>query len=228
MSVTFKCWRCGNTVKLDEDQNERVYCEECQGLVRDEHKDLIRRYADLKRAVMVETAVRKMERAGMYMQDYYDIAKTIKVEIDAKEDRFLSADEIIAAMVLQSYNIEYEANKRIGSYAVDFFLPDMHVCLEIDGDRHESKRISDSKRDIEIRQELGAEWEVIRIKTNYLEKDPEKLLDAIDALYAEKKKLRAQNNGIIPEHFSKRERDHYETAAEWKKVSAKRWGSRYY
>ena len=102
----------------------------------------------------------------------------------------------------------------------------MFVCLEIDGGYHETKRISDSKRDIEIRKLLGDEWEIIRIKTNYLEKDPEKLLDAIDALYAEKKKLRKQNNGIIPEHFSKRERDHYESATEWKKVSAKQWGQR--
>lgn len=213
---------------FDEEPRERVFCPECKSLALAEHKDLVRRYAELKRQVMIATAVRKMERAGMYMHEYLGIARTISVEIDANEDKFLSADEIVAAMVLQSYGIDYEPNKRVGDYVVDFYIPEMHVCLEIDGDRHETSTIRDSRRDIVIRDELGPEWEVIRIKTNYLERDPEKLVEAIEALYAEKKKLRAANGGIIPEHFSRRERDHYSALTEWKKVSRKQQGPRRY
>ena len=50
----------------------------------------------------------------------------------------------------------------------------------------------------------------------------------LEALYAEKKKLRAANGGIIPEHFSRRERDHYSVLTEWKKVSRKQQGPRRY
>ena len=210
MPELYTCWRCGNSVELSEEPQTRVYCESCKQLVRDEHKKMVRQYADLKRKIMVETAVRKMERAGVYMYEYLDIAKNIKVEVDANEDVFLSADEIIAAMVLQSYNIEYEANKKIGTYTVDFYIPELTVILEIDGVQHETNRINDSKRDIALRNILGPEWEVIRIKTNYLEKNPERLPDAIDALYAEKKKLRAKNNGILPEVYSKRQKAYYE------------------
>lgn len=227
MLITFECWRCGKPVEYDGEPKERVYCEECKPLVLAEHKDLVRQYADLKRRVMIDTALRKMERAGMYMHEYLDIAKTIKVEIDANEDKFLSADEIIAAMVLQSYDVPYEANWRVAGYVVDFFLPTMFVCLEIDGDRHEMNAIYDSKRDVEIRNELGLKWEVVRIKTNYLEKNPERLIEAIEGIYKEKKKLRKQNNGIIPEYFSRRERDHYAALNKWKKVSAERWDERY-
>lgn len=227
MLNSFECWRCGKTVECEGEPRARVYCEECRPKALAEHKALVREYAELKRRVMIDTALRKMERAGMYMHEYLEIAKTIKVEIDANEDKFLSADEIVAAMVLQSYNVDYEANKAVGRYVVDFYIPDMHVCLEIDGDRHEANTISDSKRDIEIREILGPEWEIVRIKTNYLAKNPERLVDAIEALYAEKKKLRAQNGGIIPEHFSRRERDYYASIGRWKKVSGKRWDTRY-
>lgn len=223
----FTCWRCGESVEYDYKPKERVYCEGCKPLVLAEHKELVRQYADLKRQVMIDTAIRKMERAGLYMDKYLDIAKSIKVEIDAKEDKFLSADEIVAAMVLQVNGIEYEANKRVANYTVDFYIPSKKVCLEIDGDRHESNTIYDSKRDIVVRNELGPDWEVVRIKTNYLGQNPERLIKAIDAIYKEKKKLRMQNGGIIPEHFSRREKDLYAALSRWKKVPEKRWNNRY-
>ena len=228
MPFTVNCWRCGREYDAAEEPQLRPYCEECAKAARDEHRALITQYAQIKRKVMMETALRKMERGGVYMYEYIDIAKEIGEEFSKSDDKFLSADEIIAAMILKSYGVEYEANKRISGYIVDFYLPELYVCLEIDGEQHETKRIADSKRDIAIRAALGDKWEIVRIQTGYLEKNPEKLLDAIDAIYAEKKKLRAQNHGIIPEHFSRRERDHYKAAAEWKKVKAKQWGSGYY
>lgn len=219
----YECWRCGAKIQFDDEPHERVYCEGCKKEAIREHNDLVEQYSKLKIRVMVDIAIRKMERAGMYMHEYLDVSKEISGEIDECPSRYLSADEVIAAMVLKSYGIGYEPNKRVGDFVVDFYIPEMCVCLEIDGDRHEMNTIRDSKRDITIRQQLGAQWEIIRIKTNYLEKNPEKLVDAIEAIYEQKKKLRKENNGIIPEYFSRREKDLYASVAQWKKVNAKRW-----
>ena len=156
MPFTVNCWRCGREYDAVEEPQLRPYCEECAKAARVEHRALIAQYAQIKRKVMMETALRKMERGGVYMYEYIDIAKEIGEEFSKSDDKFLSADEIIAAMILKSYGVEYEANKRISGYIVDFYLPEMYVCLEIDGEQHETKHIADSKRDIAIRAALGA------------------------------------------------------------------------
>ena len=50
-----------------------------------------------------------------------------------------------------------------------------------------------------------------------------KLPDAIEAVYAEKKRLRKKYNGIIPEYYSKREQKHYATLTPTKKVRQSRY-----
>lgn len=219
MLNVYKCWRCGKDVQRDVEPQVRVYCDTCKEAAEKEHQDLLQRHAYIRRQVMCDTAILKMEKAGMYMHEYYEIAKDITEEVLTQQDRYLSADEIIAAMVLKSYGVEYEVNKRIGKHVVDFYIPSMCVCLEIDGDRHEMHTIKDSRRDIDLRALLGAEWEIIRIKTNYFEKNPEELVNAIEEIYSHKKKLRKDNNGIIPEYFSRREKDLYKVMQNWQKAS---------
>ena len=68
---------------------------------------------------------------------------------------------------------------KVGRYQVDFLLPELFVVLEIDGERHVHKKAYDTKRDIQLQQMLGDGWDIIRIKTDYLDKDAKKLPDAI-------------------------------------------------
>jgi very-short-patch-repair endonuclease len=186
-----------------------VYCEECRRLDEEEHEALKAENAVIRKKIMFDTAIQKMEFGHVYMHEYCDIAKNLKSRILADTVDFRSADELIAAMVLESYNVQYEANKKIDGNVVDFYIPSMYVCLEIDGDRHKWSMEHDSKRDIKLRNYLGPEWEIIHIPTDSLEKNPERLVDAIEALYKEKKKLRYQNHGILPESFSRREMQYY-------------------
>ena len=219
----FICWRCGRDVECETEPQERVYCRECAEKAKEEKKQLLDAYTEIRKKVMFETALRKMEKAGMYMHEYLEISEEVFRQFNADDIKLMSGDEIIAAMVLRSYLIDYKANYRIGSYVVDFLIPSMHVVLEIDGDRHDLRPDKDNARDINLRAMLGEKWEVIRIGTPYLEMNPEKLPDAIEILYAEKKKLREKNNGIIPEYYSKREKRHYAQIAPKKKVSKTRW-----
>ena len=225
MLNTFMCWRCGRDVELDTEPQERVYCRDCEEKAKEEKQQLLDAYSEIRKKVMFETALRKMEKAGVYMHEYLEISEEVYRQFKLDDIKLLSGDEIIAAMVLKCYLIDYKANYRIGSYVVDFLIPSMRVVLEIDGDRHDLKPESDNARDINIRAILGEKWEVIRIGTQYLEMNPEKLPDAIEALYAEKKKLREQNKGIIPEYFSKREKRHYAQITPKKKVSKNRWNN---
>jgi len=223
MPEKYKCWICGKEVERSREPQERVYCPDCEAKAQKDRHDLLKEYSSIRKRVMYETALRKMEKAGMYMHEYVDIGPIIFDKYQNEDIELLSSDEMIAAMVLESYRIEYEVNKQVGPYKVDFFIPGMCVVLEIDGDRHAMSLVQDSKRDMRLREILGARWEVIRIDTKIFEMNPEKLPDAIEEMYKRKKKLRKENNGIIPEYFSKRERKHYETIAPKRKAKADNW-----
>ena len=69
---------------------------------------------------------------------------------------------------------------KVGKYQVDFLLPELFVVLEIDGERHAHKKDSDRVRDKDIRKLLGSPWEIIRISTDWLDKDAKKIPEAIE------------------------------------------------
>ena len=63
----------------------------------------------------------------------------------------------------------------------------MLVALEIDGERHRYSKGKDSVRDEKIKKVLGPHWEIIRIKTDYLDKNaallPVAIKRVLDARY---------------------------------------------
>ena len=63
--------------------------------------------------------------------------------------------------------------------------------MEIDGERHKGSKKYDTERDMEIRAELGAGWQIVRINTDYLEENAKLLLEAVEAVldYRHKRKL---------------------------------------
>lgn len=210
----YKCWKCDNVADIEiyEEPNKRVFCKECSKEFKKEKENLVSEYVTLKNKVMFENALRTMEKSkGTYMHEYKCTCEMLFKKFQANPDMFLSSHEIIAAIILTDFEYEFEANKKIGKYKVDFVIPELFVCLEIDGNLHEHKLEYDNSRDIDIRHELGSKWEVIRIKTKFLEETPTILVEEIEHIYSKKKKLRVKNNGIIPEHFSKREAAHYKS-----------------
>lgn len=207
----YKCWHCGKEIVLSFEPSDRLFCEGCLPKFYEERRKLIKDYAALKIRVMHEQALKYMEKAGLFMYEYYNAAdKVFNMAIENTES-FLSSHEIVAAIILNEFNYDFKANHKVGRYSIDLFIPELKVCLEIDGDHHKHKLEYDNNRDIEIRQQLGAEWEVVRINTKFIQDTPDKLLDEIDYIYKRKQKLRKNNRGIIPEYFSERERAHYKS-----------------
>lgn len=204
-----KCWGCGKEIILSYEPRYRVFCPECKEKHDKEHSEKLDVYLKLKGELMLERALRKLENQSTPMDEYLAPYKYIKDKIENREHDYKSSEEIMIALVLTNFGYDFMPNYSIGKYCVDFYIPELFTCLEVDGFTHDLHTIYDSRRDVELRKVLGAKWEIIRVKTEFIDKNPEKIIDAIEAMYAEKKQLRAQNNGIIPERFSERERDLY-------------------
>ena len=168
----------------------RAYCPECQKKHDEEVKQDKANYVILKKKMMFERAMELMEKQGCNMSEYRNAAVRVQRYLYANLDKFDSADELIAAIVLIKNGLQIKMQHKIGRYQVDIIIPEIKIALEIDGERHKQKKDYDSWRDIEIKQALGEEWEVVRISTDHLEKNCGKLLQAIGALKNYKQALK--------------------------------------
>jgi very-short-patch-repair endonuclease len=186
-----------------------MYCAECEQLVKKEKEDLMAEYLRLKTIVMVERAITIMDRQAVDMYEYKEAIDVVRNHAIEHPEKYMSSHEVIAAIVLIYNEIETKVQYKIKNHTVDFCLPTLKVVLEVDGFMHDHAQARDGKRDIDIRATLGPEWEVVRIPTQYIEQNASLLVEAIKTIKQEKRKVRRENNGIIPEWYSKREKAHY-------------------
>jgi very-short-patch-repair endonuclease len=73
-------------------------------------------------------------------------------------------------------NYDFDRQKIIGNYIVDFFCANCKVVIEIDGGSHEYKQESDEKRDAFLR---GLGLEVIRISHRDIRKNMSGVMDML-------------------------------------------------
>lgn len=193
--MKIKCWNCGAIAtetkaftydwifKAPEPREVspyvRCYCSKCAKEVEAKEKEERELYIKLKKREMFRKAVRILEKQDTKMYDYKDAIEVVKEHVENHPDKFDSSYEVLAAIVLVHNRIYSKMQYKIGRYQVDFLLPELFVVLEIDGERHAHKKAYDTKRDIQLQQMLGDGWDIIRIKTDYLDKDAKKLPEAI-------------------------------------------------
>lgn len=191
-----KCWTCGGiaTTSLQRINkgNEyvinrgypqtvrRSYCDECAKIEEDRINSDIRELIRLKHMAMLDKALLTLEKQDTDMYKYKEAIEAVSDYIQEKPDKFDSSYEVLAAIVLIQNRIHCKMQYKIGRYQVDFLLPDLFVVLEIDGDRHQYNRAKDSVRDEFIKKELGGNWDIIRIKTDYLDMNAKRLPVAIN------------------------------------------------
>lgn len=222
-----KCWGCGKDVAssyfdLGLDVMSLRFCHSCWQEHTKQHKETIAEYLQLKNKVMFERAMRIMEKAGTDMGKYQRYAKAVERHSADNPDLYKSAHEVVAAVIMLETGTDFEMNYKIGSYYADMYIPDRYLIVEVDGELHEGKELKDSNRDIKLRQMLGEEWEIIRIPTKYIEENPSRIPDAIEALAKQKRTLRQRNGGFLPNSYSKREAARYKNAMEYQKVKVPR------
>lgn len=234
-SINKKCWICGKKgtksneiIKMSEDYNklkekgfefeigdlsrftertqQRVYCEECFKEIEKQKELDIKEYQVLRKKLMLERAIKILEKQNVDIYEYKEAIEAVQEYSQKRIEAFESAHEMVAAIILISNEVHTKVQYKIGKYRADFYLPELKIVLEVDGGFHEKSLYKDNGRDIDIRIALGREWEVVRIKTEYLEKKADLLVEAIKTIKEEKQKIRKENGGILPEWYSKRQK----------------------
>lgn len=188
-----KCWICGKeatktrmigtndgfSIRPFSDYKQRCYCEECFSAVMEQRSKDLKEYARLKKKVMFERAVDLLEHQNLDLYKFREAIKAVEDYAAEQPDKFDSAYEMIAAIMLIQNRVRCKPQYKVGKYQVDFLLLDEYIVLEIDGERHKHRKDYDSERDKAIKAELGEEWEIIRIKTDYIDKHADRLVEAV-------------------------------------------------
>lgn len=218
--MKIKCWECGKiaTKRLDcftdnqidelltrvSDISEmdevqpfwyRCYCKECAEKVKNRDNEEMQEYIRLKKRMMFKKALRILESQGTNMYEYREAIDVVEDHLENNPDKYDSSYEVLAAIVLVHNRIYAKMQYKIGRYQVDFLLPELLVVLEIDGERHKNRKLYDTKRDIYIQNALGEGWDIIRIKTDYLDMNAKKLPEAIEKVidYRQEGKINWRN-----------------------------------
>lgn len=161
---------------------------------------------------MLDRALRRLEKQGIWIDEYYEPMIVVRERIEKDPTAFDSAPEMIAVMELLRQRVRIQLHKKIAGHEVDMILPDERVVLEIDGFVHSLRLEQDFDRDRRVLAELGPGWEVIRIPADHIEKNVQKLIPAVRIMRDKQQQLRANNNGLLPDWYSRR------TKAKLKKV----------
>ena len=191
------CWDCKKKLTPEDLDHDFTYiwgrrwCSECykKHIAEDEEERQI--YIRLKKKEMYKKALHILEMQNINMYDFQEAAEVVKEYQENNPDKFDSSYEVLTAIILVKNRIYSKAQYKIGRYQVDFLLPDIGVVLEIDGERHRHKKLYDNNRDIDIRNALGPGWDIIRLKTTYLDKQAVKIPEAINAVIEYRENLPA-------------------------------------
>lgn len=191
--MNMKCWICGKPatdtrvsiyvdgmfIHKDISPYYRCYCDKCKQELDEKEKEERDLYIKLKKREMFKKACDILEKQNTKMYDYKDAIEVVENFVEEHPDKFDSSYEVLSAIILVHNRIYSKMQYKIGRYQVDFLLPELFVVLEIDGERHQHRKAYDTKRDMRLQQALGDGWDIIRIPTDYLDKNAKKLPEAI-------------------------------------------------
>ncbi|MBQ4599404.1 MAG: DUF559 domain-containing protein [Clostridia bacterium] len=107
--------------------------------------------------------------------------KNLRVNAQALRKEATKRERRLWYDFLKSYPIQFNRQKNIGNYIVDFYCKQVKLVVELDGEYHrdEDVFISDKKR-AEYLEQL--EMTVIRFKNEEIDKDFSKVCNKIDAM----------------------------------------------
>lgn len=203
-----ECWRCDEEIAhVRKNSSNRTFCENCEEKYFAEKEEKLERYVELKVDLMFERALRNMEKQEMPMHEYKEASEVVHEFARKDSTKFDSTPEMMAAIELLKNEVPIKAQYKMKRHRIDILIPSMKVALEIDGYMHKYQVLKDSVRDVDLVEEFGVGWEVVRIPTKHIEQKLSRLIPAIKAIYNEKQKLRRKNGGFIPVSFSKRDKE---------------------
>lgn len=188
-----RCCECGTEIKVVNYRSGFHYtCDRCKlkkELFAEITKEIVTKESKRKR---FETAVKRIKDAND--GDISQYKKAIELSRDAMEKKnwFDSTEEMMACIELVKNGFKVMSQVKIGTYRVDFLLPDQNMVLEIDGVQyhHENTREREAVRDSLIRAKLGNEYEVLRFSDTMINKNIKGLTRSLFKAYKRRKRLR--------------------------------------
>lgn len=202
-----KCICCGKDFKSTLPLVCRQRCNECAEKANERMIELYSQRAQINSQIMHEKALKIIEtcRESFRFSDIMDAVNAIGEMERISPRSFQSASEVVTAIGLYHEGFFFKINHSVLQYSIDFYMPDDKICLEIDGDIHDvgNTRFKDGRRDIEIRNELGGEWEVVRISNNFSDKFPFRVGNRALEMANRQRELRKKNQGHLPRGYSK-------------------------
>lgn len=163
-------------------------CQECRQLLVAKNDGMEKEASIDKKTHRLDLAVKRISKVTSIKP--YEKAISIISKKLYKKGWFQSTEEIMVALELIRRGIASHHQARIFDYYVDFVIPQYKVVLEVDGAIfHGKERLRQQKtRDEAIIYKLGSDWEVIRISTDNINTNITRLLPAIEAVLARRKK----------------------------------------
>jgi len=202
------CCICGEEImSISYIRNNQYTCKKCReaNYFKDKQSRVDLGHEAKERKLT--NAIKRIENLYFNASQYTEAIEKVHEKLHT-DKWFQSTEEIMAALELLRRKIKTRHQVQFGKYTADFVLPEKKVVLEIDGVTYHTERTIDKEilRDELIVLSLGAEWEVIRITDVLINQNLQMLVKAITEVKKERQKLRAKNQGKLPEWYSNRER----------------------
>lgn len=200
-----KCYMCGEeTMSLSYIPKFKYTCSLCKLEKKKEEQGLRKQLNELTKENKLEKAISVISKKANISQ-YSKAIKIVHRNLNVS-NYFESTEEILTALELLKNNIMIKHQVKINRYRVDFVLTDLKVILEVDGKHFHLKenRDKENARDSIISLSVGPSWEIIHISDDDLNNNITKLVPAIKSIIEQRKYIRSQYNGIIPEWYSDR------------------------
>lgn len=202
-----KCYKCGVEIKsMRYDRGVQYTCKECKLKTYLSDKEIKKEFSKEVKESKFNNAVKRItKKVGTNISKYEKAIHIVHKNL-FKEHWFESTEEIMTAIELLKNNIKTRHQVKVETYRVDFVLEDEKIILEIDGRifHTESTKAKEQIRDNIILMKFGLDWEVIRITDEYINQNIKRLVPAIRKIKEERKRVRANFDGTLPDWYSNR------------------------
>lgn len=183
------CHYCGQPVySWSYMRGVKYACPDCRSEVIRQQREASTEKNVSKKERKLEQAIKRISRVTDIVP-YNRAIDYVRNHLD-RSGWFQSTEEIMVALELLRRGISANHQVKVFNYTVDFVLNDLKVILEIDGSIYHGKEHEkyQTMRDEVIRWKFGEGWEVVRIKTDYINKNVTKLVPAIKGVLNYRKK----------------------------------------
>ena len=160
----------------------------------------------IKKLEMIDKAERKLTMISgrNRMRKNIDLSleiKTVRNKVISGKNKFSSLPEAIVAIQLEHQKINYETQKEIGGKRVDFYLPDLKIILEIDGELYHKDEDELFLRDRKIMRIIGEKWEIIHINSDYVPRYTWNLKEALPFIISERNEQQIFRDSRLDDYF---------------------------